>query len=58
MLAAMLWRVSRPVVASMDAEIRHTRYIMSRLLLDCLRLIDEVRVRSGRLKVPNHSAIG
>ena len=30
-------------MASMDAEIRHTRYIMSRLLLDCLRLIDEVR---------------
>jgi|SRR5690242_11705818 hypothetical protein len=36
-------------MASMDAEIRHTRYIMSRLLLDCLRLIDEVRIRSGRL---------
>ena len=33
----------------MDAEIRHARYIMSRLLLDCLRLIDEVRVRSGKL---------
>ena len=33
----------------MDAEIRYTRYIMSRLLLDCLRLIDEVRVRSGKL---------
>ena len=33
----------------MDAEIRHARYIMSRLLLDCLRLIDEVRVQSGQL---------
>lgn len=33
----------------MDAEIRHARYIMSRLLLDCLRLIDRVRVRSGQL---------
>ena len=34
---------------SMDAEIRHARYIMSRLLLDCLRLIDRVRVQSGQL---------
>lgn len=33
----------------MDAEIRHARYIMSRLLLDCLRLIDRVRVQSGQL---------
>lgn len=34
---------------SMDAEICHARYIMSRLLLDCLRLIDRVRVQSGQL---------
>jgi DNA-binding Lrp family transcriptional regulator len=34
---------------SLDAEIRHARYIMSRLLLDCLRLIDKVRVQSGQL---------
>ena len=33
----------------MDAEIRHARYIMSRLLLDFLRLIDRVRVQSGQL---------
>ena len=33
----------------MDTEIRHARYIMSRLLLDCLRLIDRVRVQSGQL---------
>ena len=41
--------VAKLGMASMDAEIRYTRYIMSRLLLDCLRLIDEVRVRSGKL---------
>jgi len=34
---------------SLDAEIRHARYIMSRLLLDCLRLIDQVRLQSGQL---------
>jgi hypothetical protein len=34
---------------SLDAEIRHARYIMSRLLLDCLRLIDKVRLQSGQL---------
>src|ERR1700759_4664753 len=34
----------------MDTEtIHHARYIMSRLLLDCLRLIDKVRVKSGQL---------
>jgi DNA-binding Lrp family transcriptional regulator len=33
----------------MYTEIRHARYIMSRLLLDCLRLIDRVRVQSGQL---------
>jgi DNA-binding Lrp family transcriptional regulator len=41
----------------MDAEIRHARYIMSRLLLDCLRLIDRVRVRSGQL-TNNETIIG
>jgi hypothetical protein len=34
---------------SVDAEIRHARYVMSRLLLDCLRVIDKVRFKSGRL---------
>jgi CRP-like cAMP-binding protein len=34
---------------SLDAEIRHARYTMSRLLLDCLRLIDKVRLQSGQL---------
>jgi predicted transcriptional regulator len=34
---------------SLDAEIRHARYVMSRLLLDCLRVIDKVRFKSGRL---------
>jgi hypothetical protein len=34
---------------SLDAEIRHARYVMSRLLLDCLRVIDTVRFKSGRL---------
>ena len=39
----------KPGNGDMDAEIRHVRYVMSRLLLDCLRLIDEMRVRSGQL---------
>src|SRR4051794_41581359 len=42
---------------SSDAKIRHARYIMSRLLLDCLRLIDTVRLQSGQL-TNNETIIG
>src|SRR5437899_2218895 len=36
-------------MGTLDADLRHARYVMSRLLLDCLRLIDQVRLQSGQL---------
>jgi hypothetical protein len=34
---------------SLEAEVSHSRYIVCRLILDCLRVIDRTRVHSGQL---------